>query len=79
MRYEVVSIDKSQARELTTNRYRYAEELIATYGLGVFYTAPEVITMWEDYSEDYCAAWLNPNKESVEHVFGVKLREIGDE
>jgi hypothetical protein len=52
-----------------------ARELKEQFGLDHL-TLAEVKTSWEQYSESMAASWLNPDKESVEYVFGVELEAI---
>ena len=52
----------------------WAAELQEQYGLHNF-SFDYIVKQWQHYSKTYCAGWLNPCKESVEHVFCVKLEE----
>jgi len=79
MRYKVIRItqDSEYPRSPDTEQLLWAKELQEKFDL-YHLTIDDINLIWSQYSEDFCAGWLYPDKESVEHAFGVELEEIND-
>jgi hypothetical protein len=73
--YKVVSCSKVHT-QIKDDHLWAARQLRDEYGLGDFYSIGEVLAIWNEFSESYCAGWLGPDKEHVEMAFGVELEEI---
>jgi len=77
-RYKVVALHVKTLARRDSPYALYAQELREKFGLEPYYSLEEVIRIWEQYSDDYSAGWLFPDKQGVESAFGVTLEESHD-
>ena len=74
-KYKVIHIGGMRLTRASDDFHKaYATALQEEFGLQMF-SLDQIIETWEEYSEQMCAGWLAPDKEGIEHAFGVVLEE----
>ena len=80
MPYKIVAVRSRKQKERKESDYaRHALELSHEYKLGDYFSLEKIKEIWSKYSEDSCANWLYPEKQTIEQAFGVILEDTEEE